>query len=244
MGPPVYLLAQQNLQPFYRPDYEFGYPQGKGKTFSKGYGEYYNSQSTPIWILLLTIGLGLLLRLGYGYVDAIKDLIEEFCSYTRLLLYYNKSTIIFGSVNDEKRQLTKRIGVKDCKSLVGKVKGRVLSQKSKCLSYAGRLQLASDLESIHTKALGWLVTDIAQKDKNEAKRTKPSTGMKRVQETEAKGVPHDPDTSETFGSHAGNPLHCHWRMGRGTQSNGSNDEILRRLRIKGQDEKLRTLLEG
>ncbi|GJX88683.1 putative reverse transcriptase domain-containing protein [Tanacetum coccineum] len=31
------------------------------------------------------------------------------------------------------------------------------------------------------------VTDIAQKDKNEAKRTKPSTGMERVREIEAKG---------------------------------------------------------
>ncbi|GKD30256.1 hypothetical protein Tco_1241034 [Tanacetum coccineum] len=146
--------------------------------------------------------------------------------------------------------VTKRIGVKDYKSLVGKVKGRVLSQKSKCLSYAGRLQLASDLESIH-------VTDIAQKDKNKAKWTKLSMGMERVQETEAKCVPvfygptqahlmgrHDPDTSDTFGSHTSNPLHYHWRMGHGTQSNGSNDEILRQLRIKGQDEKLRTLLEG
>ncbi|GJW41823.1 retrovirus-related pol polyprotein from transposon TNT 1-94 [Tanacetum coccineum] len=33
----------------------------------------------------------------------------------------------------------------------------------------------------------WYVTDIAQKDKNEAKRTKPGTGMERVQEIEAEG---------------------------------------------------------
>ncbi|GKB25338.1 hypothetical protein Tco_0864739 [Tanacetum coccineum] len=32
-----------------------------------------------------------------------------------------------------------------------------------------------------------IVTDIAQKDKNEAKRTKPSMGMERVQEIEAEG---------------------------------------------------------
>ncbi|GKC22524.1 ribonuclease H-like domain-containing protein [Tanacetum coccineum] len=32
------------------------------------------------------------------------------------------------------------------------------------------------------------VTDITQKDKNEAKRTKPSTGMERVREIEAEGV--------------------------------------------------------
>ncbi|GKD15716.1 hypothetical protein Tco_1200123, partial [Tanacetum coccineum] len=52
MGPSVYPPAQQNPQPFYRPDYQFGYPQGKSKIFSGGYGEYYNSQWTlpPAWI--------------------------------------------------------------------------------------------------------------------------------------------------------------------------------------------------
>ncbi|GJX30025.1 hypothetical protein Tco_0238104 [Tanacetum coccineum] len=40
MGPSVYPPAQQNPQPFYRPDYQFGYPQGKGKTFSGGYEAY------------------------------------------------------------------------------------------------------------------------------------------------------------------------------------------------------------
>ncbi|GJR94628.1 hypothetical protein Tco_0266802 [Tanacetum coccineum] len=51
MGPPVYPPAQQNPQPFYRPDYHFGYPQGKSKIFSGGYDEYYNSQWTlpPAW---------------------------------------------------------------------------------------------------------------------------------------------------------------------------------------------------
>ncbi|GJX50314.1 hypothetical protein Tco_0277159 [Tanacetum coccineum] len=34
-------------------------------------------------------------------------------------------------------------------------------------------------------AFATTVTDIAQKDKNKAKRTKPSTGMERVQEIEA-----------------------------------------------------------
>ncbi|GKC98966.1 hypothetical protein Tco_1169241 [Tanacetum coccineum] len=46
MGPSVYPPAQQNPQPFYRPDYQFGYPRRKGKTFNGGYGEYYNSQWT------------------------------------------------------------------------------------------------------------------------------------------------------------------------------------------------------
>ncbi|GKB42595.1 hypothetical protein Tco_0887537 [Tanacetum coccineum] len=46
MGPSLYPPAQQNPQPFYRPDYQFGYPQGKSKIFSGGYGEYYNSTVT------------------------------------------------------------------------------------------------------------------------------------------------------------------------------------------------------
>ncbi|GJZ62583.1 Orf y [Tanacetum coccineum] len=50
MGPSVYLPARQNPQPFYKPDYQFGYPQGKGNTFNGGYGEYHNSQ----WTLPLT----------------------------------------------------------------------------------------------------------------------------------------------------------------------------------------------
>ncbi|GKD70991.1 hypothetical protein Tco_1325081 [Tanacetum coccineum] len=51
MGPPVYPPTQQNPQPFYKPDYQFGYPQGKSKIFNGGYGEYYNSQWTlpPAW---------------------------------------------------------------------------------------------------------------------------------------------------------------------------------------------------
>ncbi|GJR24435.1 hypothetical protein Tco_0972962 [Tanacetum coccineum] len=51
MGPSVYPSAQQNPQSFYRPDYQFGYPQGRSKIFSGGYGEYYNSQWTlpPAW---------------------------------------------------------------------------------------------------------------------------------------------------------------------------------------------------
>ncbi|GJV49303.1 hypothetical protein Tco_1439515 [Tanacetum coccineum] len=51
MGPPVYPPAQQNPPPFYKPDYQFGYPQGKSKIFNGGYGEYHNSQWTlpPAW---------------------------------------------------------------------------------------------------------------------------------------------------------------------------------------------------
>ncbi|GKA24381.1 hypothetical protein Tco_0710414, partial [Tanacetum coccineum] len=44
----------------------------------------------------------------------------------------------------------KRLSVNNCRSLLDKIKSRVLNWKNKCLSYAGRLQLiASVLESIH-----------------------------------------------------------------------------------------------
>nr|GEY29461.1 hypothetical protein [Tanacetum cinerariifolium] len=43
--------ARQNPQQAYKPDYQFGYPQGKGNTFYEGYGEYHNSHWTlqPAW---------------------------------------------------------------------------------------------------------------------------------------------------------------------------------------------------
>nr|GFA17492.1 TPA: orf y [Tanacetum cinerariifolium] len=52
IGPTVYPPARQNPQQAYRPDYQFGYPQGKGNTFYGGYGEYHNSQWTlpPAWM--------------------------------------------------------------------------------------------------------------------------------------------------------------------------------------------------
>ncbi|GJR95840.1 hypothetical protein Tco_0268014, partial [Tanacetum coccineum] len=62
---------------------------------------------------------------------------------------------------------------------------------------------------IHKKKFSYIipsgeikVTDIAQKDKNEAKRTKPGTGIKRVQEIEAEG--------EFILIHAGNPEQHDW----------------------------------
>ncbi|GJU93127.1 hypothetical protein Tco_1317883, partial [Tanacetum coccineum] len=66
MGPAVYPLARQNPQPTYKPDYQFGYPQGKGNTFYGGYGEFHNSQWTlpPAWtesevMLVLPVDPGL-----------------------------------------------------------------------------------------------------------------------------------------------------------------------------------------
>nr|GEW25615.1 hypothetical protein [Tanacetum cinerariifolium] len=66
MGPAVYPPARQNLQQSYKPDYQFGYPQGKGKTFYEGYGMYHNSHWTlpPAWtesrvMLVLPVDPGL-----------------------------------------------------------------------------------------------------------------------------------------------------------------------------------------
>ncbi|GJY82969.1 hypothetical protein Tco_0496345 [Tanacetum coccineum] len=51
-----------------------------------------------------------------------------------------------------------------------------------------------------------VVTDIAQKDKHEAKRTKPSTGMERVQETKSKASQSDASSdvlrNDTLAIHA------------------------------------------
>ncbi|PWA66317.1 RNA-directed DNA polymerase, eukaryota, Reverse transcriptase zinc-binding domain protein [Artemisia annua] len=105
-------------------------------------------------------------------VKVFRDAIEEFGSYSGLIPNYNKSTIIFGSMKEEEKQRileivpfkveklpirylgvplnSKRLGVRDCKCLIDKVKSRVLNWKNRCLSYAGRLQLvASVLESLH-----------------------------------------------------------------------------------------------
>nr|GEV37704.1 TPA: orf y [Tanacetum cinerariifolium] len=51
IGLAVYPQARHNPQPTYKPDYQFGYPQGRGNAFSGGYGEYHNSQWTlpPAW---------------------------------------------------------------------------------------------------------------------------------------------------------------------------------------------------
>nr|GFC44052.1 RNA-directed DNA polymerase, eukaryota, reverse transcriptase zinc-binding domain protein [Tanacetum cinerariifolium] len=105
------------------------------------------------------------------FVKVIKEVIDELGDVFGMLPNYNKSTIIFGSINEEDRHkilnvvlfrvkklpvkylgvplITKRIKVKECKSLVEKARNRILSWKNKVLSYAGTLQLvASILESI------------------------------------------------------------------------------------------------
>ncbi|GJZ03525.1 hypothetical protein Tco_0536800 [Tanacetum coccineum] len=78
-------------------------------------------------------------------VKVLKDSIEEFGKVVRLILNYNKSTIIFGSLNNEEKQ-----AILEVMSLVDKVESKVFNWKNKYLTYAGRLMLvASILESIH-----------------------------------------------------------------------------------------------
>ncbi|GJS50337.1 RNA-directed DNA polymerase, eukaryota, reverse transcriptase zinc-binding domain protein [Tanacetum coccineum] len=105
-------------------------------------------------------------------VKVLRDSIEEFGKVAGLIPNYNKSTIIFCCLNNEEKQeilevipfkveklpirylgvplTSKRIRIKECKSLIEKVESRVFNWKNKCLSYARRLMLvASVLESIH-----------------------------------------------------------------------------------------------
>ena len=85
-------------------------------------------------------------------VNVIKEVIEEFRSISGLKPNYSKSTIIFGSVNEEIKKdileivpfkveklpvrylgvplITRRIGVKDCKCLIDKVRNKVINWKN------------------------------------------------------------------------------------------------------------------
>nr|GEW57246.1 RNA-directed DNA polymerase, eukaryota, reverse transcriptase zinc-binding domain protein [Tanacetum cinerariifolium] len=106
-------------------------------------------------------------------VRTVKRTLEEFSNVSGLIPSINKSTIFFGNVDSEKKQkiiaelpldfgklpvkylgvplVTKKLGAKECKQLVDKVKNKVEDWKNKYLSYAGRMQLiASVLASIHT----------------------------------------------------------------------------------------------
>ncbi|GJT41554.1 hypothetical protein Tco_0941419 [Tanacetum coccineum] len=63
--------------------------------------------------------------------------------------------------------------------------------------------------------LGYAVTDIAQKDKNESNQTKPSTRMERVREIKTEGVYilNRPTRFHLNGSgHVGNPTCVDWWM--------------------------------
>ncbi|PWA88072.1 reverse transcriptase domain, Reverse transcriptase zinc-binding domain protein [Artemisia annua] len=105
-------------------------------------------------------------------ITIIKNTLLEFNNAYGLLPNMNKSTAFFCNVGQEEMNkileilpfrigklpvkylgvplITKRIGAKECKQLIDKVKSRVHDWKNKYLSYVGRLQLiASVLASMH-----------------------------------------------------------------------------------------------
>ncbi|GKD32119.1 hypothetical protein Tco_1242897 [Tanacetum coccineum] len=95
---------------------------------------------------------------------------DDTSSYSKV----NKDTMVGGNLGKLPMRylgvplITKRLGVKDCKVLIDKIKIRVNNQKNKCLSYAGRLLLiASILKSIHVPkdrgGLGLKVLDVWNK---------------------------------------------------------------------------------
>ncbi|GKC42591.1 RNA-directed DNA polymerase, eukaryota, reverse transcriptase zinc-binding domain protein [Tanacetum coccineum] len=123
-------------------------------------------------------------------VSIHKEAIDKFGKVAGLIPNYNKSTIIFGCLNDEEQQeileimpfkveklpirylgvslTSRKIKNKECKSLIDKVESKVQNWKNKSLSYAGRLMLvASVLESIHVYwASVFLLPDGVIKDIN------------------------------------------------------------------------------
>lgn len=106
----------------------------------------------------------------HGDVDSVKVVktaLDEFNGISGLYPNISKSTIFFGSVNNETQNeiqellnfivgklpmrylgvplVSKKIGVKECKSLINKITSWVTDWKNKCLTYAGRLQLISSV---------------------------------------------------------------------------------------------------
>ncbi|GJR70044.1 reverse transcriptase domain-containing protein [Tanacetum coccineum] len=76
-------------------------------------------------------------------------------------------------------------------------------------AYENSLIYKEKMKKIHDSKIKnrTLVTDIAQKDKNETNQTKPSTGMERVRETEAEGIFifNGPTRTYFIGMENGNP---------------------------------------
>ncbi|GKB53018.1 RNA-directed DNA polymerase, eukaryota, reverse transcriptase zinc-binding domain protein, partial [Tanacetum coccineum] len=131
-------------------------------------------QGDPMSPYLFTLVMDILTMIikTKDFSQGVEGSIEEFGKVAGLIPNYNKRTIIFGCLNNEEKQeilevipfkvenlpiryfgvplTSKRIRIKECKSLIEKVESRVFNWKNKCLSYAGRLMLvASVLESIH-----------------------------------------------------------------------------------------------
>ncbi|GKB30917.1 RNA-directed DNA polymerase, eukaryota, reverse transcriptase zinc-binding domain protein, partial [Tanacetum coccineum] len=105
-------------------------------------------------------------------IRVIQKALDEFSKCSGFLPNNAKSTVFFGSLNDNEKQeilnilpfeagklpvrylgvplIAKRLSVKECGSLLDKIKSKVKNWKNRSLSYAGRLQLiAAVLESLH-----------------------------------------------------------------------------------------------
>ncbi|GKA32262.1 RNA-directed DNA polymerase, eukaryota, reverse transcriptase zinc-binding domain protein [Tanacetum coccineum] len=106
-------------------------------------------------------------------VKVIKLALDEFSSVSGLVSNLSKSTMFCSNINEDLKNeileivpfvvgklpvrylgvplVTRRLNVKDCRSLIDKVKGKVGDWKNKFLSYAGRMQLiASVLSAMQT----------------------------------------------------------------------------------------------
>ncbi|GJZ31357.1 RNA-directed DNA polymerase, eukaryota, reverse transcriptase zinc-binding domain protein, partial [Tanacetum coccineum] len=130
------------------------------------------------WIMECVTTIGFTLNVNgerIGYFKGgrgLRQALEEFRNCSGLLPNNSKSTIFFGSLNEEEKQMilnviplvagvllvkylgvpliAKRLSVKECGSLLDKIKSKVKIWKNRSLSYAGRLQLiAIVLDSIH-----------------------------------------------------------------------------------------------
>ncbi|GKA55522.1 RNA-directed DNA polymerase, eukaryota, reverse transcriptase zinc-binding domain protein [Tanacetum coccineum] len=155
-------------------------------------------------------------------VRTIKETLLEFSNISGLLPNMSKSTVFFGNVKAEVVSeilkilpfkigklpvkylgvplITKKIGNKECKQLVDKVRNKVEDWKNKYLSYAGRLQLiASVLSSLNVYwAAVFLIPKTVVKDidkvlkgflwcKGELKRGKAKVAWKTVCSPKSQG---------------------------------------------------------
>ncbi|GKB28957.1 RNA-directed DNA polymerase, eukaryota, reverse transcriptase zinc-binding domain protein [Tanacetum coccineum] len=105
-------------------------------------------------------------------LKVVKKSLDDFSEVSGLFPNLNKSTIFFGSISESLKEemlqilpfkcgklpmkylgvplLAKRLGVKDCQSLIDSVRNRINCWRNKFLSYAGRIQLiAFVLSAMH-----------------------------------------------------------------------------------------------
>ncbi|GJY27865.1 putative RNA-directed DNA polymerase [Tanacetum coccineum] len=119
-------------------------------------------------------------------VSVLKESIEEFRGVSGLIPNYNKSIIIFGSLSEEEKYdileimpfkveklpirylgvllTSKRIRIKECRSLIDKVESRISNWKNKSLSYAVRLIAKVKVLKGDLKLLGRMSAKLKRKE--------------------------------------------------------------------------------